>query len=139
MERRYYKYTFKLNAMHDTAGGKPHAHTFFIVLFINSKKQDVFVEYAVIENKIQYYLERFTNTLLNTHEEFEGLNPVIENMGLIFFDRISGIVNSEEYELIKLEISDNILKKFVVCTDVVIGNCGNIVKLGKRRYFEKSR
>ncbi|MBO5353510.1 MAG: 6-carboxytetrahydropterin synthase [Lachnospiraceae bacterium] len=133
MERRYYKYTFKMNAMHDTAGGKPHAHTFFIVLFIHSKKQDVFVEYAVIENKIQEYLEKFTNTLINDHEEFHAKNPVIENMGMVFFERLSEIISSKEYELVKLEISDNILKKFVVCSDVVVGNCGNIVKLDKRR------
>ena len=129
MVRRYYKYTFKLNALHDTSGGKPHAHTFYIVLFISSKKEDVFVEYAVIEEKIQKYLERFTNTLLNDAKEFRRVNPVIEAMGTIFFKRISAIVNSEEYELEKLEISDNILKKFIVAKNVTVGNCGNIVTL----------
>jgi len=129
MVRRYYKYTFKLNALHDTSGGKPHAHTFYIVLFIASKKEDVFVEYAIVEEKIQRYLERFTNTLLNDSKEFRLTNPVIEVMGTVFFKRISAIVNSEEYELEKLEISDNILKKFIVAKNVTVGNCGNIVKL----------
>ena len=129
MIRRYYKYTFKLNALHDTSGGKPHAHTLFIVLFICSKKEDVFVEYAVIEKKIQTYLEQFTNTLLNDAEEFRTLNPVIETMGNVFYKRISRIVNSAEYELEKLEISDNILKKFIVAKNVNVGNCGNIINL----------
>ena len=129
MVRRYYKYTFKLNALHDTSGGKPHAHTFFIVLFICSKKEDVFVEYAVIEQKIQSYLEQFTNTLLNDAKEFHSRNPIIENMGIVFYERIAAIVNSEEYELEKLEISDNILKKFIVANNITIGNCGNIIKL----------
>lgn len=135
MVRRYYKYTLKLNASHDTAGGKPHAHTFYIVLFIASKREDVFVEYAVVENKIQHYLERFSNTLLNAAEEFQTVNPTIENMGSVFFKKIATMVDSEEYELEKLEISDNILKKFIVAKQVNIGNCGNIIDLGKNKRF----
>lgn len=131
MIRRYYKYTFKLNASHDTYGGKPHAHTFYIVLFISSKKEDVFVEYAVVERKIETYLEQFTNTLLNDADEFAGLSPTIENMGKVFFGKIAAIVYSEEYELEKLEISDNILKKFIVAKNVNVGKCGNIVCVTK--------
>lgn len=132
MVRKYYKYTMKLNATHDTAGGKPHAHTFYIVLFIASRKEDVFVEYAVIENKIQNYLEQFSNTLLNNAEEFQKVNPTIENMGSVFFAKIATMVDSEEYELEKLEISDNILKKFIVAKQVNVGNCGNIIDIGQR-------
>ncbi len=131
MSRRYYKYTFKLNASHDTYGGKPHAHTFYIVLFISSKKENVFLEYAVVESKIETYLEQFTNTLLNEADEFTGLFPTIENMGTVFYEKIAAIVYSEEYELEKLEISDNILKKFIVAKNVNVGNCGNIVYVGK--------
>jgi len=133
--RRYYKYTMKLNATHDTAGGKPHAHTFYIVLFIASKKEDVFVEYALVENKIQKYLEQFSNTLLNKSEEFTKINPTIENMGSVFFNKIATMVDSEEYELEKLEISDNILKKFIVAKQVNVGNCGNIINLGENKRF----
>lgn len=127
MVRRYYKYTMKLNATHDTAGGKPHSHTFYIVLFIASKREDVFVEYTVIENSIQDYLERFSNILLNSAEEFWNLSPTIENMGRLFFSRIAAMIDSEEYELEKLEIGDNILKKFIVAKHVNVGNCGNII------------
>jgi len=131
MNRRYYKYTFKLNASHDTYGGKPHAHTFYIVLFISSKKENVFVEYAVVERKIEAYLKQFTNTILNDADEFAGVSPTIENMGNVFYGKIAEIVYSEEYELEKLEISDNILKKFIVAKNINVGNCGNIVYIGK--------
>ena len=131
MNRRYYKYTFKLNASHDTYGGKPHAHTFYIVLFISSKKENVFVEYAVVERKIEAYLKQFTNTILNDADEFTGVSPTIENMGNVFYGKIAEIVCSEEYELEKLEISDNILKKFIVAKNINVGNCGNIVYIGK--------
>lgn len=126
MARRYYKYTLKLNAAHDTAGGKPHAHTFYLVLFIASKQADVFVEYAVIEKKIRNYLEKFSSALINNAEEFQGLNPTIENMGSVFYKKIAEMVDSKEYELEKLEISDNILKKFIVAKHVNVGNCGNV-------------
>lgn len=131
MLRKYYKYTMKLNATHDTAGGKPHSHTFYIVLFIASKQEDVFVEYAVIENAIQEYLERFSNILLNDAEEFWNVSPTIENMGILFFEKIAAMIDSEEYELEKLEIGDNILKKFIVAKHINVRNCENIIDIGE--------
>lgn len=127
----YYKYTFKLNASHST-GGAVHSHTFNIILYIRAKQDNHFMEYTVIENSITDYLNPFVRTCLNETDTFKNCIPMIENMAEVFFINISRIIDSkypEYYELMKLEISDNILNKFSVSKNIIIGNCLNVIKI----------
>lgn len=130
--QRYYKYTFKLNASHNN-GGANHSHTFNIVLYIKQKTNN-FTEYTHVEKKIREYLNGYSLKLLNTCDDFKNINPTIENMSILFFNKLTVIINDENFELIKLELSDNILKKFTVSNDIVIGGCMNVVKRKDMNY-----
>ena len=125
--QKYYKYTFKLNASHCMPQSDPHSHTFSIVLFIKDNS-DSFSKYNLVEDRITNYFNKFTNKILNDTPDFKNIVPTIENMATKFFEELSNIINKfESYELIKLELSDNILKKFMVSNKIAIGNCMNII------------
>lgn len=104
-----YKYSFRLNAMHDiVSNGKyKHSHTFFITLYIESKKTEKFEPYYLVEERIEEYISRFNGKFLNNEPEFEFILPVYENIGLIFFKELSKIINDGFYILQKLEINEN--------------------------------
>lgn len=104
-----YKYSFRLNAIHDiiSNGENKHGHTFYITLYIESKETDNFQPYYLVEERIENFMERFRGKFLNEEKEFKDIIPIYENIGLIFFKELSKIINDGQYVLQKLEINEN--------------------------------
>ncbi|MDD4095248.1 MAG: 6-pyruvoyl-tetrahydropterin synthase-related protein [Oscillospiraceae bacterium] len=103
-----YKYTFRLNASHSNVGkaSSVHLHTFEIALYMKPR-ENAFVEYNQTEKVVRDYLDRFTGKNLNTIPPFDETPPTIENMGEVFFTHLSGLLRKEDFDLIKLEVSEN--------------------------------
>lgn len=110
-----YKYTFRLNALHSNVGkaSSVHAHTFEIALYMRPR-ENAFVEYNETERVVRDYLDRFTGKNLNTVSPFDGTPPTLENMCAVFFEALSELLEKEDFELIKLEVSENPQKKFSI-------------------------
>lgn len=113
---RGYKYSFRLNAMHDIIGKGEykHAHTFFITLFIEVKHNNEFSPYYLVEEKIENYFDKFKGKFLNEEKEFKYITPVYENVGLVFFKELSKIINDGHFILQRLEINENPLVTNIV-------------------------
>lgn len=103
-----YKYTFRLNASHSNVGkaSSVHLHTFEIALYMKPR-ENAFVEYNQTEKVVRDYLDRFTGKNLNTVPPFDETPPTIENMGEVFFAHLSELLRKEDFDLIKLEVSEN--------------------------------
>lgn len=80
---REYRLKFYLNARHyiiiDNKKGSIHPHTweFALTILIHQKE---FVEFKIFEQKINEYLEKYQNMVLNDVEPFNMVLPTLENM-----------------------------------------------------------
>ena len=109
MSFRGYKYTFRLNASHSlnkNAGiSDAHFHTFEIIIYIN-KQIDDFVSYVTVENKVYEYLNQFSGKFLNQTPPFDKIEPIVENIGRVFYEKIEQQLVDSHFALWKLEISE---------------------------------
>lgn len=114
--RCMYEYTFNLNAMHSMKkdGSSKHAHTFHIVLFIETKDNDEFQPYYVVEKKIEDYLSKYEGVFLNEAKEFTHIIPICEDIGNVFFKSLSKIINDGHFVLQRLEIDENPRSRYIV-------------------------
>lgn len=114
--RCMYEYTFNLNAMHSMRadGSGKHAHTFHIVLFIETRDNDEFVPYFTVEAKIEEYLGKYNGVFLNEAPEFDCIIPICEDIGNVFFKALSKIINDGHFILQRLEIDENPRSRYII-------------------------
>lgn len=107
-----YKYSYRFNAMHDTSvnGDDLHAHSFEVVFFL---RQEVKMFYES-EKLINQYMEKYVGKNLN---EVMEKRPIVENIAEQIFDEINGL--RDEFEVIRLEISDSPVQTFILGVEEV--------------------
>lgn len=113
----YYKFNFYLNAKHAVliSGEESdiHPHTWEIKLIITCI-DDIYVEFSKFENIIENYFLSFEGKLLNELEVFNNLNPSMENIGKIFFEKINDLLDEHKFYMKTLEISENPTRTFII-------------------------
>ncbi|MDD3959745.1 MAG: 6-pyruvoyl-tetrahydropterin synthase-related protein [Oscillospiraceae bacterium] len=115
-----YKYTFRLNASHSNVGSdsRVHSHTFEIALYMRPR-DNAFAEYNKTEQVVRNYLDIFAGNNLNTVPPFDETPPKIENIGEVFFSHLSELLQKENFDLIKLDISENPQRIFSISRDEI--------------------
>ncbi|MCX7922674.1 MAG: 6-pyruvoyl-tetrahydropterin synthase-related protein [Clostridia bacterium] len=117
MFNRKYRFKFYLNARHavklDESDPKVHPHTWEIVLYI-SKKREGFIQFSRTEKDIQIYLSKYEGKLLNEIAPFDKVVPTMENIGEIFCVQIIEMLKDGEWELNRLEISENPTRTYII-------------------------
>lgn len=111
-----YKFKYRLNAKHSFNSDikNIHAHTFEILLFIESKKNGKQVVSYEIDEIVEQFLLCYQNQYLNDISPFNQLEPTIENMGDIFYEQLKAILSNKKFNLIQLEISDTPLRVYLI-------------------------
>lgn len=117
MRYKQYKFKFYLNARHaiyrDGVMGQVHPHTWEITLNV-IKGRDEFVEFYVLERKVEEFMEKFQDRLLNDIKPFDVLNPTLENCCEYFKDRLVEILNKEGWIFLMMEMSETPARSYVV-------------------------
>lgn len=112
----FYRLTYELHASHANIQYAPdarHFHTFTLTLFLKKKNRS-FDLYQTMEQQIWDYMDAFQNCYLGDMELFQGSDLTIESLGDIFFLELSGIINSDHVELVRLNISENPVREYSV-------------------------
>ncbi|WP_315072886.1 6-carboxytetrahydropterin synthase [uncultured Clostridium sp.] len=145
MINRIYKFSFFLNALHylhiTEQHGGVHPHTWQINLYLN-KITDNFIMFTDIEEKIQQYLLEYEGKVLNDTPQFKDIEPSIENIGEIVFSQINKLLNSNEWQLNSLEISENSTRTYVITNNLAENlnrneNAINMLTASDENYDEK--
>ncbi len=117
MRYKQYKFKFYLNARHaiyrDGVMGQVHPHTWEITLNV-IKDRDEFVEFYVLERKVEEFMEKFQDRLLNDIKPFDVLNPTLENCCEYFKDRLVEILNKEGWIFLMMEMSETPARSYVI-------------------------
>lgn len=117
MRIKQYKFKFYLNAKHaiyrNEILGEVHPHTWEITLHIG-KKEDAFVQFQEIVEKVEEYMNLYQDHLLNEMPPFDVLNPTLENCCEYFKDRFVEILKEKNWSLIMIEMSDTPSRSFVI-------------------------
>ena len=117
MRYKQYKFKFYLNARHaiyrDCVMGQVHPHTWEITLNV-IKGRDEFVEFYVLERKVEEFMETFQDRLLNEIKPFDVRNPTLENCCEYFKDRLVEILNKEGWIFLMMEMSETPARSYVI-------------------------
>lgn len=117
MRYKQYKFKFYLNARHaiyrDGVRGQVHPHTWEITLNV-IKGRDEFVEFFVLEQKVEEFMDQYQDQLLNDMKPFDVLNPTLENCCEYFKEQLVEILNKEGWIFLMMEMSETPTRSYVI-------------------------
>jgi len=119
-----YKLKYRLNARHSFNGVKEkiHPHTFEISLYIEQIQVKTLVAYATIDKIVELFLLEYQNQYLNDVSTFIKIEPIIENIGNIFYEALKVILREEQFNLLQLEISETPLRIYLISDRLMFGS-----------------
>lgn len=113
----YYKFNFYLNARHavliNGEESEIHPHTWEIKILMKTK-DNIYIEFSMFESMLEKYFSKYEGRVLNEIENFENLNPSMENLGKVFYKDISELLVEHNFFLKSLEISENPTRTFII-------------------------
>ncbi|WP_069999807.1 6-pyruvoyl-tetrahydropterin synthase-related protein [Cellulosilyticum sp. I15G10I2] len=117
MKFKGYKYKFNLNASHSIfINHRPtasHLHTFEITLFVESFAEELIL-YDELENLVQQFLSSYEHRELGEIKPFDQIEPTLENMGTVFFEKLYVRLEAHQFKLVKLEIGETPSRIYIV-------------------------
>lgn len=117
MRYKQYKFKFYLNARHaiymNGVRGQVHPHTWEITLNV-IKGRDEFIEFHVLEQKVEEFMDRFQDQLLNDIKPFDVINPTLENCCDYFKEQLVEILNKEGWIFLMMEMSETPTRSYVI-------------------------
>ena len=117
MRYSQYKFKFYLNASHaiyiDGTMGDKHPHTWEIIIYVLKEKEE-FIQFGDLEKKIENWLKRYQDKFLNEVTPFDRFNPTMENCCDYFKDVLKGILSTEGWILLSIEMSESPTRAYVV-------------------------
>lgn len=117
MKYRQYKFKFYLNASHainiEGKQGQVHPHTWEITLH-TLKISEGFIQFNVLENRIEKFLDDYQDKVLNEVAPFDVTNPTLENCCKFFAKELKYILQEEGWLLLMIEMSETPTRTFVI-------------------------
>lgn len=114
---REYRLKFYLNARHHIIIGDQksdtHPHTWEFALTILIRRKE-FVEFNIFEQKINAYLDKYQDQIINYIEPFDSINPTLENMVDYFAGVFSEIISEIGGELLCVEGSEGPSRSYII-------------------------
>lgn len=124
MEFSAYKLSYYLNALHsmDDKKENAHAHTFTISLYLEDLGIKGFIDFKQLDHIVKNFLDRFVGNYMNVIEPFDKILPTIESMATIFYEELKLMLSDMNYDLIKLDISENPLRVYSISDRLYLGS-----------------
>lgn len=115
-----YRFKFYLNARHemeiDNKVNNVHPHTWEFNLFFR-KVSDEFVQFSTVEKELQFFLSMYEGQLINEIPPFDLIEPSLENIGTVLYKQIKRIMLANKWTLLRLEISENPSRTYIIYDD----------------------
>ncbi|QPS71002.1 6-carboxytetrahydropterin synthase [Lactococcus garvieae] len=107
--KRIYRLKFYINASHairwEKGIGQKHNHTWEIVCEFKGLN-DKFISFFEAEKVVRNILDKFEGTYLNETPTFKNINPTLENVTEVFFERLSQDIKKVDGQLVQVEIAE---------------------------------
>ncbi|BEP27792.1 6-pyruvoyl-tetrahydropterin synthase-related protein [Helicovermis profundi] len=117
MLSRSYKFKFYLNAKHflyiDNKKSLVHPHTWELTFFL-VKENTEFIQFTDLEKIISNYLLKYESRIINEVKPFDSIVPTMEAIGEIIYTDISKSIQKYSFSLLKLEISENSARTYII-------------------------
>jgi len=114
---RTYRYKFYLDANHSVLingkKGESHPHTWEFLIELRNTTGE-FIKFSDIEAIINKVLSQYQNKYINEIIPFNDLNPTTENMATYFKTVFEDKMNNQNWEILKLELSEAPNRTFVI-------------------------
>lgn len=116
-----YRFKFYVNAKHSvTINSKKsnvHPHTWEIVTYLAVSKNEI-INFSEFENNLKQYFKGFEGEYLNDLKSFEHIEPTMEHMATVFFSEITELIQSKDFTLETIEISENPTRTYIVSSEI---------------------
>lgn len=110
MRYRQYRFKFYLNARHgiyeNGVLGAIHPHTWEIAINV-VKGRDEIEKFHHIEHRVEEFLEKYQDRVLNEVEPFDMVNPTLENIAEYFKAELTKILNRNGWIFLMMEVSES--------------------------------
>lgn len=117
MAYQQYKFSFYLNARHaiyiNGRLGEHHPHTWQISLYVIKVTQG-FVMFNQVEKAVEEFMSQFQDHDLNETALFENINPTLENISELLFDKIQEILNELGWLAYTIEVSETPTRSYII-------------------------
>lgn len=117
MKFEQYKFKFYLNAKHaiQIGGnlGQIHPHTWEISI-VTLKLSDKFISFNDVEKIVDNIFQAYQDKFINEIAPFNKINPTLENICEVFKNKIYDILKDNEWELLKIEVSETPARSYVI-------------------------
>lgn len=117
MRYSQYKFKFYLNASHaiyiNGLKGQVHPHTWEITIHVLKEKEE-FVEFSMLEKKIEDWMKQYQDRLLNEVSPFDRINPTTENCCDYFKEVLKKMLCDEGWLLLTIEMSETPTRSYVI-------------------------
>lgn len=117
MAHRQYKFSFYLNANHaiyiNGKQGQHHPHTWQISLYV-VKITEAFVMFHQVERAVEEFFSQYQDQDINQCDPFQDVNPTLENMSEIFFERIQEVLNKLGWMAFTMEVSETPARSYIL-------------------------
>lgn len=117
MAYQQYKFSFYLNARHAiTINGKlgaHHPHTWQIALYVLNVT-DHFVMFNQVEKAVDNFMAHLQDQDLNQSEIFKNINPTLENMAELLFEKFQELLSELGWLAYTIEISETPTRSYIL-------------------------
>ena len=89
---------------------RPHGHNWIVEVFARSHQLNsigLAIDFRTLKTAARELISRWDHQDLNTLEDFQGINPSAEQIALLAFNRLSGIVDNETTWIDRVTIWEN--------------------------------
>ncbi len=107
--KKIYRLKFYVNASHairwEQGIGQKHNHTWEIVCEFKGLNNR-FISFFEAEKVVRNILDKFEGTYLNDTPTFEHINPTLENVTELFFEKLNKDILKVDGKLIQVEVAE---------------------------------
>jgi 6-pyruvoyltetrahydropterin/6-carboxytetrahydropterin synthase len=117
MRFRQYKFKFYLNTRHAVYKkgvlGEVHPHTWELTINVMKNREET-IRFHELEKRIEEFLDKYQDKVLNDVEPFDVINPTLENCCEYFREQLTHILNREGWIFMMLELAGSSNTSYVV-------------------------
>ena len=81
-----------------------------------------FLNFMELDAIVNEYIGQYEGEYLNDISPFDKLLPTIENMGEVFYEDLKECLINRNYDLIQLDISENLLRVYSISDRLYLGS-----------------
>ena len=88
---------------------RPHGHNWNVEITVKAKSLDSLgmgVDFRIAKKALGKVLATLDHHDLNTHKDFESINPSSENIAVYIFNNLQGDLSSDRYSVYSVSVSE---------------------------------